>query len=173
MENTPYWSSNTEIPLDHLHIRGEYSIHLLIKMILKGSPPHTWRIPIYVVVYKSKERITSTYVENTLMQTTFDFTVGDHLHIRGEYKSWVLTLPSWIGSPPHTWRIHILDHPSISSAGITSTYVENTGTHCLDRLADRDHLHIRGEYIFWLKNRRPDKGSPPHTWRIRKSSERI
>ena len=70
---------------DHLHIRGEYSNSNLILSLTLGSPPHTWRIPIFFSFNVVLFRITSTYVENTNNQDTGD-DVEDHLHIRGEYR---------------------------------------------------------------------------------------
>ena len=33
--------------------------------------------------------------------------------------------------------------------------------------ATQDHLHIRGEYIYYMELVILNLGSPPHTWRIR------
>ena len=131
-----------------------------------GSPPHTWRIQ-----FDSKQdaidcRITSTYVENTLIRSILNRILEDHLHIRGEYiRIWVIT--SRIrGSPPHTWRIHFFSVFLFKWDRITSTYVENT--FLLKNLwaAYQDHLHIRGEYLAHSKEEAWKLGSPPHTWRI-------
>ena len=51
-------------------------------------------------------RITSTYVENTLLNNFKWTTLRDHLHIRGEYIDDSGEVEVWTGSPPHTWRIH-------------------------------------------------------------------
>ena len=51
---------------------------------------------------------------------------------------------------------------------ITSTYVENTDGCELFIRKDKDHLHIRGEYLGLKPNSLPIAGSPPHTWRIRR-----
>ena len=51
---------------DHLHIRGEYGIIKNPHTGTMGSPPHTWRILITIRSNKTADRITSTYVENTL-----------------------------------------------------------------------------------------------------------
>ena len=51
-------------------------------------------------------------------------------------------------------------------AGITSTYVENTGFDFTAVKNARDHLHIRGEYKIFGYQIFLMIGSPPHTWRI-------
>ena len=51
---------------DHLHIRGEYQ-----------ASDYTDR---------ATDRITSTYVENTVKKGAQKGMQGDHLHIRGEYS---------------------------------------------------------------------------------------
>ena len=74
-------------------------------LLLRGSPPHTWRI-LAERCFKSKwVGITSTYVENTLVIVPVNLGGKDHLHIRGEYfMLFKLDKPN-SGSPPHTWRI--------------------------------------------------------------------
>ena len=90
---------------DHLHIRGEYLFHLLSSSSLKGSPPHTWRIPSLITTLTNMLRITSTYVENTGNLISSHGRDEDHLHIRGEYPLSNFQRARGIGSPPHTWRI--------------------------------------------------------------------
>ena len=71
-------------------------------------------------------RITSTYVENTL--SVIGITIGheDHLHIRGEYELLTVLTVLRSGSPPHTWRILTFYGHLRPMLRITSTYVENT-----------------------------------------------
>ena len=131
---------------DHLHIRGEYVGSSGKVSLGTGSPPHTWRI-----LYKFKpdwveDRITSTYVENTVI-----YSYG----VTGK-----------VGSPPHTWRIHLEGRPGDTITRITSTYVENTNFAVFFRCAAKDHLHIRGEYRSSISTLTTALGSPPHTWRI-------
>ena len=71
-------------------------------------------------------RITSTYVENTVHEAKPISDVEDHLHIRGEYTINNIYSTRVLGSPPHTWRIQDADNPDNATVGITSTYVENT-----------------------------------------------
>ncbi len=90
----------------------------------------------------------------------------DHLHIRGEYD-WMVTIQRLqLGSPPHTWRIPLINFFTFSSVGITSTYVENTPRIKSLGWLFWDHLHIRGEYSTAWSLTQKLKGSPPHTWRI-------
>ena len=71
---------------DHLHIRGEYVLKLVLVVMIQGSPPHTWRILLSSIVKVYVMRITSTYVENTLILASSASLAEDHLHIRGEYS---------------------------------------------------------------------------------------
>ena len=132
---------------DHLHIRGEYKLAILIMWQLTGSPPHTWRILVNACNYIAWARITSTYVENTANRCWPWCFALDHLHIRGEYRFLHHLLARLLGSPPHTWRIlRPVGYLKITSR-ITSTYVENTSSVVRKFNAIWDHLHIRGEYF--------------------------
>ena len=105
-------------------------------------------------------------MENTRSCRLCQLNHWDHLHIRGEYPTDIFCVHQVIGSPPHTWRIRnqfFLQHWLL---GITSTYVENTSSKRHKRANFKDHLHIRGEYLFHLLSSSSLKGSPPHTWRI-------
>ena len=86
MENTafPYFSFTA--PKDHLHIRGEYDDTEASEDPYSGSPPHTWRILASEYTATLNNRITSTYVENTLKQFGPLAKIQDHLHMRGEYS---------------------------------------------------------------------------------------
>ena len=70
--------------------------------------------------------ITSTYVENTAFYNFCALFGQDHLHIRGEYAGEQIVEMADLGSPPHTWRIHVLWVRQRKQFRITSTYVENT-----------------------------------------------
>ncbi len=111
-------------------------------------------------------RITSTYVENTVVCCGYSIKGKDHLHIRGEYMMTLIALLMMVGSPPHTWRILWNKHCSKWYLRITSTYVENTLRPSVDAVGDKDHLHIRGEYKTKTAETQASLGSPPHTWRI-------
>ena len=131
---------------DHLHIRGEYGALVAAVGVVVGSPPHTWRIPTCSSCYSIEFRITSTYVENTFHQVENISIIKDHLHIRGEYVFVTAYARRNLGSPPHTWRIHVLGNYKEDDCGITSTYVENTNRFSSSGILPWDHLHIRGEY---------------------------
>ena len=65
VENTLHFLESQERKKDHLHIRGEYLLVCWWKKTVKGSPPHTWRIPDAIKAGTIEAGITSTYVENT------------------------------------------------------------------------------------------------------------
>ena len=67
VENTFYSSLFCYLWRDHLHIRGEYATATKTQKGLLGSPPHTWRILTSMLDDYGVDRITSTYVENTLV----------------------------------------------------------------------------------------------------------
>ena len=90
---------------DHLHIRGEYIDAFETQYTQTGSPPHTWRIHKVRFVVTKTDRITSTYVENTVSLRELSPFLKDHLHIRGEYGIYWELMQHEKGSPPHTWRI--------------------------------------------------------------------
>ena len=110
-------------------------------------PPHTWRIHIDVFVGATRDRITSTYVENTGCNCFTMFCDGDHLHTRGEYNKFCPYFGEMGGSPPHTWRIQYSACSLLGLIRITSTHVENTCIHVFTVWCNQDHLHTRGEYL--------------------------
>ena len=146
---------------------GEYISTSHFQWAFMGSPPHTWRIPQLISNWISSKGITSTYVENTYMDPAGTITRRDHLHIRGEYQEIGLCFLHNPGSPPHTWRIQYGGNTIDNINGITSTYVENTGSSSAYVRLYEDHLHIRGEYRLIWQSVMLRIGSPPHTWRIR------
>ena len=135
---------------DHLHIRGEHNSSSPLTTFLEGSPPHTWRTLKANFVSPCWNRITSTYVENTMQAVVYTYSIEDHLHIRGEHCHTTACNTSLVGSPPHTWRTLKLANLIKSGLGITSTYVENTLGANMKKNYDQDHLHIRGEHILQL-----------------------
>ncbi len=146
VENTVGRKINDLDAGDHLHIRGEYLVRLISSLLPMGSPPHTWRILRQSKSQLTANRITSTYVENTLNIINLFFFFWDHLHIRGEYNLKKISPLTAMGSPPHTWRIPKTTKNIWIILRITSTYVENT------------------TWLIVLVTL--PSGSPPHTWRI-------
>ncbi len=65
VENTSSKYCRTTSSEDHLHIRGEHTISPIFQVSFVGSSPHTWRTPDGTPIDYEKERIISTYVENT------------------------------------------------------------------------------------------------------------
>ena len=110
----------------HLHIRGENLIFQQGGQEIRGSPPHTWRKPYDPETLRTHDRITSTYVEKTIESSEHLYELQDHLHIRGENKEQLLTVPKYVGSPPHTWRKQEASLRRLAQMRITSTYVEKT-----------------------------------------------
>ncbi len=135
VENTFSILRHNGLDKDHLHIRGEYYFLQKIGSGNKGSPPHTWRIPLDSNLSQLIPRITSTYVENTASDASGGAIGRDHLHIRGEYHCLFGSLFQLLGSPPHTWRIPIFQIPTSTCKRITSTYVENTMSYPIFRIA--------------------------------------
>ena len=101
------------------------------------------------------------------MGRSLPFKHKDHLHMRGEYASRWTTLPKALGSPPHAWRIHSCFAYAFHLCRITSTCVENTHRLPYSHVLQRDHLHMRGEYVHIPYDKNQYLGSPPHAWRIR------
>ena len=93
---------------DHLHIRGENPVGNSGYGTASGSPPHTWRKLCTEVDSTASVRITSTYVEKTVL--------------------FVGTFCPNAGSPPHTWRKPLFGVAFLLQDRITSTYVEKTGS---------------------------------------------
>ena len=85
VENTNKISIARNFIEDHLHIRGEHLNDCTVSDQLQGSPPPTWRIPSDIMMFFAHMRITSTYVENTLLIVLVKLHEQDHLHLRGEY----------------------------------------------------------------------------------------
>ena len=65
VENTASFAQSRKWLEDHLHTRGEYGSHASLLELLKGSPPHTWRILEIQIENTGSLGITSTHVENT------------------------------------------------------------------------------------------------------------
>ena len=127
---------------------GEYVLTIVLTDLVKGSPPHVWRIQN--IDFKNKEifRITSTCVENTSKMTEQNPHQRDHLHMCGEYTALKDLSTSALGSPPHVWRILFLQMVEKPKPRITSTCVENTAKPYFSAVKRQDHLHMCGEYRF-------------------------
>ena len=172
VENTNLLKAPSAPLKDHLHIRGEYKDTEKKFLKVLGSPPHTWRILNSCTITSHMLRITSTYVENTLIWSVLYRCYQDHLHIRGEYDKTQIYFVASMGSPPHTWRIQPWHKRWWIYLRITSTYVENTINYKRGHGDNRDHLHIRGEYRLDAIFVTLIEGSPPHTWRIPSKSKK-
>ena len=147
-------------------MRGEYEKHIVELYHNLGSPPQAWRIHQSRCSNFFNWDITSTGVENTHAINQAKNSAEDHLHRRGEYSHCFLQVAHVLGSPPHAWRIPVLQLNRYTNIGITSTCVENTSWLPCRQIQERDHLHMRGEYWFIQSISIVFQGSPPHAWRI-------
>ena len=93
---------------------------------IKGSPPHTRRIPKLSASNADSPRITPAYAENTRWNEFRGYGLQDHPRIRGEYKKKQMGLELELGSPPHTRRIPGDGVGRVLGLGITPAYAENT-----------------------------------------------
>ena len=71
---------------DHLHMCGEYELHVRRGVVDWGSPPHVWRIHFPCYGIDRFSGITSTCVENTDIGPRPIDQHMDHLHMCGEYS---------------------------------------------------------------------------------------
>ena len=85
MGNTSDERTHETISEDHPHIHGEYGVGGENPRLYAGSPPHTWGIPVLIVLSSLPRRITPTYMGNTCINSFTNIHVGDHPHIHGEY----------------------------------------------------------------------------------------
>ena len=134
---TPTYMGNTVVSgvvkvanKDHPHIHGEYTTNIAITKRGRGSPPHTWGIHLAILPVRSILRITPTYMGNTDHTGGINMANEDHPHIHGEYCVVKNMIQLILGSPPHTWGIlkHLMQ--DVQTAGITPTYMGNTGCLC-------------------------------------------
>ena len=166
MGNTRDWARAGNRAEDHPHLRGEYSLAMVLRPMIRGSPPLAWGILCFGAITAPILRITPTCVGNTSRQSYLKVHVQDHPHLRGEYRSCLVALlVSW-GSPPLAWGIP--DHHVSSSKrdGITPTCVGNTVTTRHRATVAEDHPHLRGEYRGCSIDQASDLGSPPLAWGI-------
>ena len=71
VENTSTYFLLSRATWDHLHMCGEYGISSSTTIVIPGSPPHVWRIPLKGMLQLIKLRITSTCVENTVNKSLY------------------------------------------------------------------------------------------------------
>ena len=146
MGNTTITTTKLVLSEDHPHIHGEYQIGRRFFHIQKGSPPHTWGILEAYQTNRPIDRITPTYMGNTIIQRQDGTEYEDHPHIHGEYARSLSITIGCSGSPPHTWGILWPLIYVSQSARITPTYMGNTTTAATTIAPVKDHPHIHGEY---------------------------
>ena len=110
--------------------------------------------------------ITPTYMGNTLLAVSLPRLVRDHPHIHGEYTKIYENIQEALGSPPHTWGIHVTKPRFDSEKRITPTYMGNTNYWFYRKRLSEDHPHIHGEYIRAPTGQSKSLGNTPHTWGI-------
>ena len=127
-------------------MHGEYRMTGSALAWLRGSPPHAWGIREWKGLCGNSHR--------------------DHPHMHGEYSTSRDSIHRAMGSPPHAWGIQAIEAERTGALGITPTCMGNTQRMKLNRLLQRDHPHMHGEYYkdaidYFLR-----EGSPPHAWGI-------
>jgi hypothetical protein len=90
---TPTHVGNTQCLPQHLrrhavhpHTRGEYLGALPSFTVCRGSPPHTWGIPLPARWVRVRSRFTPTHVGNTHRADALAHGRSVHPHTRGEYN---------------------------------------------------------------------------------------
>ncbi len=129
----------------HLHMRGEDNPAAWLGNLDQETPPHAWRRPDLIVVYKVVYRNTSTCVEKTRCWRPVMNGLEKHLHMRGEDTHTAAMEEQPLETPPHAWRRHVVAKLDAKDNRNTSTCVEKTGWPSGRRTGHRKHLHVRGE----------------------------
>ena len=78
-----------------------------------------------------------------------------------------------MGSPPHTRGIQVDTSTITARKGITPAYAGNTLLSSVKSKPTEDHPRIRGEYGVPLVIAKNDRGSPPHTRGIPKTTSSV
>ena len=110
----------------HPRIRGEYILADMMRIWIKGSPPHTRGIQINILECRKIRRFTPAYAGNTQRCNKRQERPWVHPRIRGEYRSVTFTAPALIGSPPHTRGIPGKPKTDTNQHRFTPAYAGNT-----------------------------------------------
>ena len=106
VENTFDWVSNRCCSRDQLHVCGEYHFRWRNMIRIIRSAPRMWRILRDLSVVRFNDEISSTYVENTLLNRVLPPKYQDQLHVCGEYIVRRSHFNLLTRSAPRMWRIH-------------------------------------------------------------------
>ena len=89
-----------------------------------------------------------------------------HPHACGEYVSPIFIFPSFIGSPPRVWGIHVTGGRVVAPRRFTPTRVGNTWRSRRGETESAVHPHACGEYAAAAMRFSVSVGSPPRVWGI-------
>ena len=164
--NTSGAVSASDVATVHPHMRGEYSVGSVVRILYRGSPPHAWGILDILHCATTVDRFTPTCVGNTSPTTQTRAVTSVHPHMRGEYAARLRSRQPYFGSPPHAWGIPDEGRFHVPDSRFTPTCVGNTN--CFTEQAKQlpVHPHMRGEYVLLEPGIAQDVGSPPHAWGI-------
>ena len=129
------------------------------------TPPRTWRRPLACIASRMLFRNTSTDVEKTFAIRSRASRFWKHLHGRGEDAGLSGYSPSFMETPPRTWRRHINPFWGLREMRNTSTDVEKTALSHLGFSSGQKHLHGRGEDASDGAMLAERLETPPRTWR--------
>ncbi len=129
----------------HLHVRGENRKPQKVNRLNGGSSPRAWRKFSKCAADSHAPRFISTCVEKI-------FASG-----RPRQKP--------VGSSPRAWRKSTITPPDSIGSRFISTCVEKIGVliSAIQNIAV--HLHVRGENLYRIRQRRLSGGSSPRAWR--------
>ena len=129
----------------HLHGRGEDDLFPVNCDAVCETPPRTWRRPYLKHDGTQSTRNTSTDVEKTEDEEEADEDFEKHLHGRGEDSDGGNACWWRRETPPRTWRRPRRVKNCMLCVRNTSTDVEKTSSHNVDKSTSQKHLHGRGE----------------------------
>ena len=111
---------------DHPRMRGEYTLQVVPRKSLSGSPPHARGIRFSKLKYFRIFGITPACAGNTNARFCRRGNGWDHPRMRGESSAISSALPEALGSPPHARGIHSPDFRDEQRTGITPACAGNT-----------------------------------------------
>ena len=110
----------------HPHVRGEYEAHVGKSTAAAGSSPRAWGIPGEAEAGSAEERFIPTCVGNTCAMCSANNGQKVHPHVRGEYPTFIRSVPALAGSSPRAWGIHQAIKFHVADDRFIPTCVGNT-----------------------------------------------